>query len=170
MDVAELIALPEGKTLDFKRDLSSLRPVMKNLVAFANTAGGTLVIGVTDDRQLVGLADVLQQEERLASAIADSIAPQLVPEIDIITYHGKNLLAVRVPFWRGPFYLKTEGPDRGVYMRLGSESRRAGPELIAELTRHLRNLSYDQQPCAGRPLRTSIAPESTPPLRASNAA
>ena len=40
--ISDLLALPEGKTLEFKRDLSSLRPVLRTLVAFANTAAGTL--------------------------------------------------------------------------------------------------------------------------------
>ena len=38
--LAELLTTPEGKTLEFKRDLSSLRPILKSLVAFANTAVG----------------------------------------------------------------------------------------------------------------------------------
>jgi predicted HTH transcriptional regulator len=39
---------PEGKTLEFKRDLSSTRNILKTLVAFANTAGGTLLVGAED--------------------------------------------------------------------------------------------------------------------------
>ena len=41
-----LLSQAEGKTLEFKRDLSSPRPLLKTLVAFANTAGGRLVVGV----------------------------------------------------------------------------------------------------------------------------
>ena len=45
VDIADLLAAPEGKTLECKRDLSSLKQIMKTVVAFANTAGGTLIIG-----------------------------------------------------------------------------------------------------------------------------
>jgi hypothetical protein len=38
------------------RDLSSLPPILKTLVAFANTAGGTLVIGIGDDGGVVGIS------------------------------------------------------------------------------------------------------------------
>jgi len=52
------------------------------LVAFANTAGGTAVIGVEDGSKRVrGVPDVLAAEERLASLIADSIRPRLIPDI-----------------------------------------------------------------------------------------
>ena len=38
----------ESKTLEFKQDLSSPKPLLKTLVAFANTAGGILVLGVDE--------------------------------------------------------------------------------------------------------------------------
>ncbi|WP_418647823.1 type III-B CRISPR module RAMP protein Cmr1 [Thauera butanivorans] len=60
---------PEGKTLEFKRDLSSPRNVLRTLVAFANSAGGRLVIGVDDARNAVGVADPLDEEERLCNLI-----------------------------------------------------------------------------------------------------
>lgn len=148
MNLSELITAAEGKTLEFKRDLSSLPPILKTLVAFANTSGGTLVIGIGDDGAVVGITDDLRDEERLASSIADGIRPAMTPEIDLVSSNGKTLLIARVPHWRGPFYLRSEGPQDGVYVRLGSTNRRAGPELLAELQRSLAGLSFDQMPCA----------------------
>ncbi len=148
MNVPELLAAPEGKTLEFKRDLSSLTPILKTLVAFSNTSGGTMIIGVEDTGAVVGVTNVLREEERLSNAIADSIRPIMTPEIDLVSHDGKTLLLVRVPHWRGPFYLRSEGPQDGVYVRLGSTNRRAGPELLAELQRSLSGLSFDQMPCA----------------------
>lgn len=46
MDINELLASPEGKTLEFKRDISSPDGIIRSVVAFANTAGGTIIIGV----------------------------------------------------------------------------------------------------------------------------
>ncbi len=147
MNLAKLLTTPEGKTLEFKRDLTSLKPILKSLVAFANTAGGTLIIGRADSGDIVGVADVLAQEERLANVIADGIYPAMTPEINIVSHAGKPLLIARVPHWRGPFYLKAEGPETGVYVRLGSTNRRAGPEILAELQRSITGLSFDQLPC-----------------------
>lgn len=97
VNVPELLAAPEGKTLEFKRDLSSLTPILKTLVAFSNTSGGTLVIGVEDTGAVVGVANVLREEERLSNAIADSIRPIMTPEIDLVSHDGRTLLFVRVP-------------------------------------------------------------------------
>ena len=63
--ILDLLQQPEGKTLEFKRDISSPRPILKALVAFANTAGGRIIIGVLDDHNIVGVDNPLDEEERL---------------------------------------------------------------------------------------------------------
>ena len=55
MDLLAVLARPEGKTIEFKRDLSSPAGFLRTVTAFANTAGGTIVIGVEDrTRHIVG--------------------------------------------------------------------------------------------------------------------
>lgn len=141
-----LLRQPESKVLEFKRDLSSLEPILKTIVAFANTAGGTLIIGRSNDGKIVGVPNVFKAEEALANAIADSIRPSLLPEIEIATVGDQDLLILRVSHWKGPFYLKKQGIPNGVYIRLGSTSRPAGVEILAELQRSALTLSYDQEP------------------------
>jgi len=138
---------PEGKTLEFKRDLSSPKPFLKTLVAFANTAGGRLVIGLDDQRNVFGVGSPLDDEERLCNLIADSIAPRLVPNVEMITVQGKTLLVVEV-FVSGsrPHWLKAEGPEHGVYVRLGSTSRQADQALIDELRRTVEGVAFDELP------------------------
>ena len=71
MDLSALLARTEGKTLEFKRDLSSPDRVIRTLVAFANTAGGTVLIGVEDKtRNVIGVSDPLMEEERMANLVA----------------------------------------------------------------------------------------------------
>lgn len=66
MTLADSLNQNEGKTLEFKRDLSSPKRLLKTLVAFANTAGGRVIIGVEDKtRQVVGVINPLDDEERL---------------------------------------------------------------------------------------------------------
>lgn len=53
MKLVELLKRHEGKTIEYKRDLSSPDGILKCLVAFANTAGGTVLIGVEDQSKNV---------------------------------------------------------------------------------------------------------------------
>jgi len=137
----------EGETLEFKRDLTSPKTLLKTLVAFANTAGGKLFVGVSDDRKAIGISNVLDEEERLCSLIADSIVPRLMPNIEIITVDNKTLLVVEV-FLSGlrPHWIKAEGPQHGVYVRLGSSSRQADLALIEELRRTAEGSAFDELP------------------------
>lgn len=139
----------EGKLLEFKRDLSSPQPILRTVVAFANSAGGQLIIGVSDDRSVVGVEDPLAEEERLTSLIADSISPQLVPAIDLVTLADKTLLVVEVPLsTRRPHFLRRAGLESGTYVRLGSTNRRADSVLVAELERTARGIAFEDLPAA----------------------
>lgn len=145
--IIQLLSMPEGKTLEFKRDLSSPRNILKTLVAFANTSGGRLFIGVEDgSSEVVGVENPLDEEERLCNLIADNIEPRLVPNVELISFKDKTLLGIEVyPSGLRPHWLKKEGADEGVYVRLGSSNRKADRELIAELKRTAEGKSFDEQ-------------------------
>ena len=170
MDLVNLLKRPEGKTLEFKRDLSSPEGALCAIVAFANTAGGTLLIGVEDRTGHVrGVANALDLEERLASLISDRIAPRLVPELEILPWRRTQVLAVRIhPSSARPHYLVREGLDDGVYVRVGSTNRRADRELIEELRRFARSSGFDEEPMPeldSEAIDFRVASESFAPVR-----
>lgn len=148
MDLISLLRQPEGKTLEYKRDLSSPEGVLRSIVAFANTAGGVVLVGVESrSRRVLGIPDPLETEERLANLISDSIVPVLVPDLEVFPWRRTHLLAVRVyPSSSRPHHLKSLGPEAGVFVRVGSTNRRADSALIEELRRLVRNESFDEQP------------------------
>ncbi len=147
-NLAELLRQHEGKTLEFKRELSSPDKAMRTLVAFANGAGGVLLIGVEDGtRKVCGVPDVTKTEEQLANFIADRIEPRLVPEIHIIPFRKTHVLAAEVfPSPSRPHYVKATGYPSGVYVRVGSTNRQADAAAVAELQRIVRGRSYDEEP------------------------
>ena len=170
MDLLDLLKRPEGKTLEFKRDLSSPDGALKTIVAFANTAGGTLLVGVEDrSRHVRGVSDALDLEERLANLVSDRIAPRIVPEIEILPWRRTQVLALQVhPSPSRPHHLIREGPVAGVYVRVGSTNRRADAELIEELRRFARGEGFDEQPMPGldsEALDFRAASESFAPFR-----
>ena len=148
MKLEDLLTRPEGKTLEFKQDLSSPKNILKTLTAFANTAGGVLLIGIEDgSRAVLGLENPLDEEERLCNLIADSIEPRLVPSVELINWKGRTLLVVEVyPSALRPHWLKSLGMENGVLVRVGSTNRQADGPLTAEMRRSALNLSYDEEP------------------------
>jgi ATP-dependent DNA helicase RecG len=145
--IEEILKENEGKTLEFKESIQSLQGIIKTVVAFANTAGGTIVIGVEDKtKKIIGINNSLAEEERLTNAINDSIAPLLMPDITIQNYRNKELIIVNVPHVTGPCYLKSVGLEKGTYIRLGSTNRVVDHETLQSLKNFARNIYFDELP------------------------
>lgn len=147
MDIIKLAKLPESKTLEFKRDTSSLDSILKSIIAFANTAGGIILIGVEDDGTIVGLADPHHIQEQVANAIAHRIKPQILPDFHVIEAEGKSTLVIQVDHLPAPYYLENKGENDGVYIRLGNTNRIAGKEMITEIKRAHHYPFFDKSPC-----------------------
>lgn len=150
----ELLLRPEGKTLEFKENVKSPNRILKTIIAFANTAGGTIVVGVEDEtKKVVGVQNILQEEERLANLVADSIEPGLLPEIDIISHGKHELLLIHVHYLPGSYYYKKLGMERGTFVRLGSTNRAADKATLASLLRTSKNTSFDEMPCVSASMK-----------------
>ena len=89
MELTEILRQPEGKTLEFKRDLSSRSPFLRSVVTFANTAGGTLLIGVEDQtRRVRSVENPMALEEKVANLVSDAVSPRLLPDIEKLSYRS----------------------------------------------------------------------------------
>jgi len=147
MRLEDLLHQPESETLDFKRDLSSLDNVVKHVCAFANTVGGTLAIGVDDDRQVVGLDDAAGDEERLMNVLSDRLEPRPTVQVRHASHEGRDVLLVSLAFQAGPVHLKGKPLEEGTYGRYGSSSRVVDAGRLAELRRFRESRTWDELPC-----------------------
>lgn len=158
MKIFDLLSQPEGRRLEFKSTLPINADLAKTVVAFANDAGGEIYIGIDDkSRDVVGIDDneYPQMEEHVLNLIYDRCYPAILPEISL--FRIKEKAVVRVKVYRGsqpPYYLKNEGKKRGTYIRIGSNNRRADAEIILELERRRRNVSFDSESTVKRCLET----------------
>ena len=146
MRLTEILRRTEGKNLEFKRDLSSPTGFLRTVVAFANTTGGIILIGVEDrTRHIRGVRDPLDLEERVVNLISDSIKPRLVPDVELLSYRHTHVLAVEVfPSPARPHHIAREGLQRGTYARVGSSNRLADAALVAEMRRYATGESFDE--------------------------
>ena len=138
----------ENKKLELKEILPSNEKIAKTVIAFANTAGGKLVIGVDDNLNIVGVNEdkIFDYEEKISSIISDMCYPNILPEIYAQNIDGKVVLVVEV--FRGsllPYYLKSKGKLKGTYIRVGSTNRLANEQVIAELQRQRLNKTFDEE-------------------------
>lgn len=147
MDILEEIKNGESKILEFKEKLPRNDSIAKSIIAFSNTAGGKLVIGINDDREIIGIEDdIFDLQDKISSIIYDNCYPNILPEMYVRNIKGKNILIIKVS--RGgllPYYLKKDGKNKGTYIRVGATNRIAEFENIVELERQRRNISFDEE-------------------------
>ena len=68
----------EGRTLEFKMQITHVSKIAKTICAFANTKGGTIVVGITDDGEMVGVIDPEKTKAKLQQAALMCESPMMV--------------------------------------------------------------------------------------------
>ena len=96
-ELQKLIEGGENLKVEFKQRFSTHLKIAKELIAFANTAGGDLIIGVDDDRSLYGVLSEKGEAELIRETVADYCEPQIEFNIEFIELFGKEIVVVKVP-------------------------------------------------------------------------
>lgn len=137
----------ESRRLEFKERFPRGDQVARTAIAFANGAGGKIVFGIRNEpRKIIGIPDeaLFPLEEQIVQHIYDKCESAIIPEIYIQSAQGKNLLVVEIfPGANKPYHLKSVSLEQGCYVRIGSTTRQASPEMIQELERRRQNISFD---------------------------
>ena len=150
----EEIVHGESKNVEFKETLpDKSEKYMKTIIAFANTQGGQLIVGVNDvTREVTGvdMDSVFKIMDRITNAVSDSCTPQIVPDITFQTIEGKTIVVVYVaPGANRPYYMNSRGKEGGTYIRVAGTSRQADADKIKELELEGARISWDELICVG---------------------
>ncbi len=124
-----------------------VQELRKDIVAFANTEGGTLYIGINDDGSITGVEDPDDTMLRLAGSLKDGIAPDIMPFVQIRAIEKENKPVVTVNVATGsakPYYLRDKGlKPQGVYVRRGTSSQPLSEEGIRDMIVESYGKSYE---------------------------
>lgn len=130
LDVKNLAQTGEGAYLEFKRTIPSAYKIAREIAAFANTRGGTLLIGVDDDKSLVGVLGYQEEEYLLQKATSEFCHPRVDITIEVVHFGDRDLLVIKVPEAPDkPIFVKEDGHDT-VFMREKDQNKVASKELI----------------------------------------
>ena len=140
----------ESAILEFKRVLPhKLQTILKTVVAFANTYGGHLIIGIDDDGSIIGINEQRVDEitDAITHAMYDTITPFIFPSI-YTKRIGENLILI-IDIAEGsnkPYHFVTKGLTKSTYVRLGAHSILATNDMIAQLQWLGRRKFLDEMP------------------------
>lgn len=129
------MAFVESEVVELKAEV--VGDICKEVIAFSNTKGGTLYIGVSNDGSVVGVKNADQVMLQLNNMIRDSIKPDVTMFVGYETQHVTDKDIIAVTIQKGtdrPYYLGSKGlKPSGVYVRNGTSSDPATDTAIRRM-------------------------------------
>lgn len=148
MDTDVYMLIGEATAYDKKQMLEIKRPKswLKSVSAFANGEGGTLIFGVSDDDQIVGLIDAEGDAEKISEEIKSKLDPVPVVNLELKKIEGKTLVLLHVyPGEETPYYYIGD-KQRLAFVRVGNESVTADRIQLKSLVLKGSGRTYDSLP------------------------
>jgi predicted HTH transcriptional regulator len=119
----QLIKEGEGLTVEFKRTIDSPYKIAKTIASFANTSGGVLLVGVGDNRELLGVKSELNELEKLEKACTELVDKMIPVRFKSEKLDNRILLRVEIDESRErPHYAINEKGQRMIYIRVKDKS------------------------------------------------
>jgi len=134
-DLKNLIQTGESQYLEFKKTTPSPTKIAREISAFTNSNGGTLLIGVDDDKTITGIRAFFEEEYLLRKAAEELCVPAVKIKIELVHLIDKDVIVVTVPeAIEKPIYIKNK-LKRRVFIRRNDESILASDERV-EILKH----------------------------------
>lgn len=127
----ELVKRGEGEHVEFKLKSNHPEKIVREIVAFANSGGGKLFVGVGDDKSIKGLKDASEDEYALSKAIDKYIYPKIAYKYEKIPISlDRDVLLLTIPrSVDKPHYVVDELGNRQAYIRVDDKSIQASREM-----------------------------------------
>lgn len=138
--------IKENQVIEFKREYT--QDVKKEVIAFINSEGGDLYIGIDDSGKVIGVNDIDDTMLKITNSLKEGIIPDVMPfiNVDVIRIESKDVILVKVnPGTNKPYYLKDKGlRPEGVYVRKGSSCQPLSFDAIKDMIKRFNNKSYEE--------------------------
>lgn len=145
-DLLDLLAKGENSTVQFKEKVKDAYKIATEMVAFTNTKGGTILIGVNDKtRQVTGLTydEIQETNSLLVNAATGNVKSPITIVSETVRVNGKHLLVVEIKEGNNKPYKGNKG---AVWVKNGSDKRKVtSNEELARLLQSSGNLYADEQ-------------------------
>ncbi|OIP85069.1 MAG: hypothetical protein AUK44_00560 [Porphyromonadaceae bacterium CG2_30_38_12] len=88
------IPTSESDQIEFKTSFNE--DVIVSLVAFANTKGGSVYVGIADNGKIIGVTLSAESVQQWVNSIKSKTVPSLMPDVEVLEINGKQIVAIRI--------------------------------------------------------------------------
>ena len=148
-ELIDILSRGEDSRHQFKADVTNADALAAEIVAFSNTAGGRIFIGVNDDGSVRGLsgADVARLNQLVANAASQNVRPAVNPLTDNVPHPAGTVIVVSIPEGISKPYMDRNG---AIWVKSGPDKRRAtSREELQRLFQQAGLVHADETPVAG---------------------
>jgi ATP-dependent DNA helicase RecG len=139
----DLLKEGESETVEFKPSLSQMDKITESISAFSNTKGGTVVIGVSDKGEVLGVDIGKNTIESLANQIKQNTDPMAYPSIRVEGSDKKQVVIIEI----GEGKQKPLLAFGRAYRRVGRSNQKLGFEEIRNLAIETSKVHWDERIC-----------------------
>ena len=136
----------ESERIEYKSQM--IEDLYREVIAFANSDGGVIYIGIDDQGNLTGIDNVDETYTRITNGIRDAIAPDVTMFVRYILQDNK---VIQIEVGEGsykPYYLKSKDmKPNGVYVRHGASSVQASPDQIRKMIKESDGDNFEASRC-----------------------
>ncbi len=152
LELLELIEKGEDSQTQFKERFDSIDSLAAEICAFSNSNGGNILVGVSDDGDIIGLSkdEIQKLNQWVSNACSQKIDPQVSVTTQNTKYMDKIVVHINVPTGTNKFYM-ANGKD--IWVKVGSDKRRAKREEIQRLLQSSGHLYADEMPVENTNIR-----------------
>ena len=143
LGLLERIAGGEDSFTEFKREIEHADALASELIAFANSGGGQVFLGVDDEGTIVGVDDPQRIEERMLNIGRNNCVPPMDLLIEKVEVNGITVIVVHVPRRLGRPYENTRGQ---CYIRVGSTKRLVSADERARMLEAAGLFHFEETP------------------------
>jgi len=140
-----LVSHGEGASLEFKHKATFPQKIVREMIAFANTKGGILLIGIGDDGSLTGLKHPDDELHVMTEAL-EKVRPSMLYNVTLIPIaNSRTVIQYEIPeSKRKPHYLVDEKKMKESFVRVDDKSIKASRELreIVKRKQHMKDIRF----------------------------
>jgi hypothetical protein len=129
LELKKLVAKGEGSSLEFKRKATYPDKIVREMIAFANATGGTLLVGVSDDGNLAGVKHPEEESHVIQKALLKCRPALPLTETYIPIGNSRFVVAYRIGESPGKPHYFFDGEKKEAYIRVNDQTIRASREV-----------------------------------------
>ncbi len=143
LTLQEIVARGENTRTQFNENIYDTDQLAQEIIAFSNSMGGTILVGVADNGEIKGVTDddIRRLNQLIGNTANENVKPTVFPETEVAVVNDRKVLLIHVPYGANKPYCTNKGV---YYTKSGADKRKVSQEELRRLFQESGKLYADE--------------------------